>query len=125
MAAAQRKRWAGRAEGQGCRGDAGASDGRPEETPPDPQGAHANHRGDEEAVGGGEEGQSRGESCRAEESHAGGGQTGREAYWHEKRQKNSRPAVAPRKALGRAKAATRSGEGARRAAAQARRKRRL
>ena len=39
-------------------GDAGACEGRQEEAPSDPQGAGADRRGDEEAVGGGEEGQS-------------------------------------------------------------------
>ena len=73
---------------QGCRGgDASASENRQEEAPPHPRGAGADHSGDEEAVGGAEEGQSQsgGEGGHAEEGDAGagcevrGGQTGPEA----------------------------------------------
>jgi hypothetical protein len=42
--------------------DAGASDGRQEEAPPRPGGPRAHHRGDEEAVGGGQEGKGDGEN---------------------------------------------------------------
>ena len=53
--------------------------------PPDPRGARADHRGDQETLGGGEEGQSGGEISHTEESDAGGGQTGPEARCPEKR----------------------------------------
>jgi len=77
---------------------------RAEEAPPDPRGARAVHRGNEEAVGGVEEGQSGGGFSRAREGDGGGAQTGREARCPELRDQEI-TAVAPQQAVGRTKAA--------------------
>ena len=92
MAAAQRKRWAAarHAKAAAPATPAPAKAARRKRRL-SPLGARADHRGDEEAVGGAGEGQSGGEISRAEESDTGGlceargGQTGPEARWPKQR----------------------------------------
>ena len=76
--------------------DAGTGEGRQEDAPPQLRGTGADHRGDEEPVGGGEEGQGGGEISRAEDGGAengcegAGGQTNSEAHCPENRRQESK-----------------------------------
>jgi len=102
--AAQRKRSASAGKGKAAAAPAPANAARKKRRL-NPRGTGAHHRGGEEAVGGGEEGQSCGEIGRAGKTTPAAAKPGLRRAAQRGGAKKSTPAVAPRKVAGRTKAA--------------------